>query len=122
MVTGSIPVDFNGYWYGVLAMDFSEPTIVDFLRTARPKGMTGSVLLYNDDLQLIANTDRENTGSYPRYAGAGVAGKSAGKSGLRRIAGRHPLCHWTQSNNSGALLVNIQNLGEGLKGKRAARP
>lgn len=118
MVTGSIPVDFNGYWYGVLAMDFSEPTIVDFLRTARPKGMTGSVLLYNDDLQLIANTDRENTpGHILDTQELALLAKAREKAdyGALRVGTR--FVTWTQSNNSGALLVNIQNLGEGLKGE-----
>lgn len=118
MITGSIPVDDDGYWYGVLAMDFSEPTIVDFLRTARPKGMTGSVLLYNDNVQLIANTDRENTPGHTLNAvELAQLAKATEHSdyGILRFGTR--FVTWTQSNNSAALLVNIQNLGEGITGE-----
>lgn len=43
VVTASIPLDFAGYWRGVLAMDFSVSEIKAFLISAMQGGQEGNI-------------------------------------------------------------------------------
>ena len=50
VVTASIPLDFAGYWRGVLAMDFSVSEIKAFLVSAMQGGQEGEYQLYDSHL------------------------------------------------------------------------
>ncbi len=54
VVTASIPLDFAGYWRGVLAMDFSVSEIKAFLVSAMQGGQEGEYQLYDSHLNLLA--------------------------------------------------------------------
>ena len=55
-LTLSLPVDQDGYWYGVLAMDFSSTHISSQLQRSLPPSPAGSVLFYDTALQPLART------------------------------------------------------------------
>lgn len=56
VVTASIPLDFAGYWRGVLAMDFSVSEIKAFLVSAMQGGQEGEYQLYDSHLNLLASS------------------------------------------------------------------
>ncbi len=71
VVTASIPLDFAGYWRGVLAMDFSVSEIKAFLVSAM-QGTRGEYQLYDSHLNLLASSTPGNvlTLLSPREQGA----------------------------------------------------
>ncbi len=116
VITVSLPVDDNGHWYGVLAMDFRVERIRAFMLQARPKGMTGNVLFYNGRMQRIAMTDerpepaRELSAEEEKKLAAEVTG---GPQGTLRFGTR--FITWTKNQHFGSVMVNIQTLGEGAR-------
>jgi hypothetical protein len=56
VVTASIPLDFQRYWLGVLAMDFSVQEMKTFLVNAIKTGEEGEYQLYDNQLNLIASS------------------------------------------------------------------
>ena len=117
VITVSIPVDQQSHWYGVLAMDFSAERIRSFLMQARPEGMSGNVLLYNNRMELVAKTDDRNfpghefsADEFQRFAAA-VAQDHHGamRFGTRFVT-------WTRDRQFKSVIVNIQTLREGVQG------
>ncbi|WP_105582585.1 cellulose biosynthesis regulator diguanylate cyclase DgcQ [Cronobacter turicensis] len=60
-VTASIPLDDNGRWFGVLAMDFPIPAMRDFLKNAlNDDDSGGEILLFDRQLSPITTTSSRN--------------------------------------------------------------
>lgn len=117
VITVSIPVDQQGHWYGVLAMDFSAERIRSFLMQARPKGMSGNVLLYNNRLELVAKTDDKilpghefTTEEFQRF----TAAVAHDRQGAMRFGSR--FVTWTRDSQFKSVIVNIQTFREGVQG------
>lgn len=56
VITASIPLDFQRFWLGVLAMDFSVQEMKAFLVNAIKTGEEGEYQLYDNQLNLIASS------------------------------------------------------------------
>ncbi len=57
MITASIPIYFEHYWYGVVAMDFSFSTMTRLLADATDDHAEGEYQLYDSRLNLIASSE-----------------------------------------------------------------
>lgn len=113
----SLPVDFDGHWYGVLAMDFKAARIKSFLIEAKPDGMSGNVLLYNGNMERVAMLDdRLQPGRElsAKEMQAVIQAVSGGHEGALRFGTR--FVTWVKNPHFGSVMVNIQTLREGVQG------
>lgn len=117
VVTVARPVDKNGYWYGVLAMDFSTQQIRDYLQQALTTRQEGGVMLVGQRFNLIAWSDGSQLEEYRLHKPqlAQLIEQSAGShSGTMRFDGR--FVSWVRLQYFDGMLVNVQTLHEGLLG------
>lgn len=56
VVTASVPLDYQNYWYGVLAMNFSISSLRQILVEARQTEKDGEYQLYDGQWSLLAST------------------------------------------------------------------
>lgn len=57
MITASVPIYFDHYWYGVVAMDFSLKTMKHLLEEATQERTEGEYQLYDTRLNMIATSE-----------------------------------------------------------------
>lgn len=113
----SLPVDYNGHWYGVLAMDFFASRVKEFLLQAKPKGMSGNVLFYNEKMQLVAMMDdvpQPGRELSPEELQEVTKAVSGGHQGALRFGSR--FVTWAKNQHFGSVMVNVQTLSEGVRG------
>jgi diguanylate cyclase (GGDEF)-like protein len=116
VVTASIPLDYERYWLGVLAMDFSVRDLQAFLVSAVKEGQSGEYQLYDKQLNLLASSapddvltllspqEQENL----RYA---LAHDNHG--GIRQLT---RYISWEKMRNFDGVLLRIHTLQEGVRG------
>lgn len=117
MVTVSVPLDHENYWYGVLAMDIPVLSIKRFLEDAIVKDVEGEYQLYDSQLRLLTTStsekrkvnvfdEREQAMLVEDIAKDTVGGKHVGS---RYIS-------WERLDNFDGVLVRVHTLKEGLRG------
>lgn len=114
MLTASLPVVSNGYWYGVLSMDFPQARIARALNALRHSVLQGSVALLDSRLQPVATLNAP--GSQPLSAAAVQALQTAlsqRPQGALRLDGH--FISWGKLRSVDGYLVNQQSLGQGLR-------
>lgn len=118
MVTASLPVDMDGSWYGVLAIDFTASRVSEFLQHVTPQPHLGSVLFYDRDFTLIA----ASPGSQPIREQLDavevnklIAAVKKSEQGAMRFGTL--FITWVKTNNSNGVMVNVDTLKEGLQGE-----
>lgn len=121
IVTASVPLDFNGRWYGVLALDYPIESLHNFLREAKYDDHEGTVLLYDNELNPIATSARSlpqhelfTAPQLARIANVVTAAKQ-GEEGELRMDSR--FITWAKLNNFDGLLVKVHTLEEGVQGE-----
>lgn len=121
IVTASVPLDFNGRWYGVLALDYPIESLHNFLRQAKYDDHEGTVLLYDNELNPIATSARSlpqhelfTAPQLARIANVVTAAKQ-GEQGELRMDSR--FITWAKLNNFDGLLVKVHTLEEGVQGE-----
>lgn len=114
MLTASMPVIDDGYWYGTLSMDFTQQRIAGLLNTLRHGALQGSVLLLDKTLQPVASLEVSD----------GKALSDAARQQLYAQMMRQPqgelrlerqFISWIKLRNVDGYLVNQQTLTQGLR-------
>ena len=116
VVTASIPLDFAGYWRGVLAMDFSVSEIKAFLVSAMQGGQEGEYQLYDSHLNLLASSAPGNvlTLLSPREQELLSRAFVHDNQGGLRLLTRY--ISWAKLRNFDGVLLRIHTLREGVRG------
>lgn len=117
VVTVARPVDRDGYWFGVLAMDFSTQQIKQYLQQSLSTRQEGGVMLVGHQFNLIAWSDGSQLEEYHLHKAqlARLTEQAIGKnSGTMRFDGR--FVSWVRLQYFDGMLVNVQTLREGLLG------
>ena len=117
MITASVPVYQENYWYGVLAMDFTLPTMTKLLMDAVDQRKDGEYQLYDNRLNLIA-TSEENTERVMQFdaqelAQIAQAVESDTEGGLR-LSTR--FISWERLEHFDGLVLRVHSLKEGVRG------
>ena len=121
IITATIPLDFNGRWYGLLAFDYPIDSLHEFLQEAKYDDHEGTVLLYDKELNPIATSAKQlpevslfTAPQRAQIAGAVTAAKP-GEQGEIRMDSR--FITWAKLNNFDGLLVKVHTLEEGVHGE-----
>ncbi|WLS80955.1 cellulose biosynthesis regulator diguanylate cyclase DgcQ [Erwinia pyri] len=115
VITTSIPLDQNGYWYGVLAMDFSLTRLKACLQQALPPGISGNVIIFNRKMELVVESDPQPLAGHslsPDEHRRMISAVADREQGTLRFGSR--FVTWTRSHHFHWVLVNIQTLKEGI--------
>lgn len=115
VVTVTLPVDSGGYWYGVLAMDFSTNVIHEHLQHALPEWQDASVMLFDNHQHPVAISDGKHLNEHNLDADqvakifSQVTRAQSGQLslGLNFIT-------WVRLQNFDGLLISVQPLREGM--------
>lgn len=121
VITAAVPLDYNGRWYGVLAMDFPIVAMHRFLQDARRDEDEGTLLLYDSQLSMIASSaeyDPHTTlfdpGQQAEIASA-ISAAKRGEEGELRMDSR--FVTWSKLNNFDGVLLKVHTLEEGVQGE-----
>lgn len=116
VVTASIPLDFQRYWLGVLAMDFSVQEMKAFLINAIKTGEEGEYQLYDTQLNLIASSTPGNvlTPLSPREQEVLSGALAHENQGGMRLVTRY--ISWEKIRNFDGVLIRIHTIQEGVRG------
>ncbi|ADO48051.1 cellulose biosynthesis regulator diguanylate cyclase DgcQ [[Enterobacter] lignolyticus] len=117
-VAVSLPVDYDHYWYGVLAMEFSLPQIKRYLVVASEGEEEGEYRLYDRRMNQITSllTDGVIATSLtdPDKAQIAHAFEHDTRGGLR-LDTRY--ISWQKLQNFDGVLIRVHHLQEGLRGE-----
>ncbi len=117
LITASVPVYQDNYWYGVLAMDFTLPTMTQLLMDAVDQHKDGEYQLYDNRLNLIAtseeNTERVTQLDAQELAQIAHAVESDTQGGLRLST---QFISWERLEHFDGLVLRVHSLKEGVRG------
>ena len=117
LVTASVPIDVNQYWFGVLAMDFSVSEMKAFLMSAVEGEKEGEYQLYDSRMNLIATSAGAN--DYPMRLTVREEAQLANDFGLDNRGGLRLVTSyisWEKLRNFDGVLLRIHHLHEGIRG------
>ena len=117
IVTASVPLDYQNYWYGVVAMSFSVTSMRQVLIEAREAEKDGEYQLYDNKWSLLASTlttsqDRVYTFT-PRQRNLLNQAMSMDTSGWVRMGSR--FVSWEKLQHFDGVMIRIHTLSEGLR-------
>ncbi|MDF7760099.1 cellulose biosynthesis regulator diguanylate cyclase DgcQ [Kosakonia cowanii] len=119
-VTASVPLDYQGYWLGVLGVSFPIEALHDQLLHANPdtkQDEKGDYLLYDSHLKLLTSTSPFENAQHA-FDGEERARLSAEMQhdtlGGLRLGARY--VSWQKLKHFGGVLVRIHTLREGITG------
>lgn len=116
-ITASVPVYYQHYWYGVVAMDFSFATMKRFLLDAMDDHTQGEYQLYDTRLNVIATTasTAQATNQFDEREMAQVAHaiESDTRGGLR-LGSR--FISWSRLDHFDGVVLRVHTLQEGVRG------
>ncbi|WP_374684589.1 cellulose biosynthesis regulator diguanylate cyclase DgcQ [Scandinavium manionii] len=116
-VAVSLPVDYEHYWHGVLAIEFSLPQMKQLLITATQGEEEGEYRLYDRKMNLLASSLSPGVTpsplSEPEKAQLAQAFEHDDRGGLR-FTTRY--VNWEKIRNFDGILLRIHNLDEGVRG------
>lgn len=114
----ALPVDYQHYWYGVLAIEFSLSQMKQLLSVATQGEEDGEFRLYDKKMNLLASS-MTNNGTTPsplseqEKAQLAHAFERDTRGGLR-FTTRY--VNWEKMRNFDGVLVRIHHLDEGVRG------
>lgn len=117
-VAVTLPVDYQDYWYGVLAIEFSLPQIKQLLQVATEGEKEGEYRLYDSKMNLIATS--LSPGEMPELlseqdkAQLAQAFEHDTRGGLRSTT---RYINWEKIRNFDGVLLRIHPLNEGMRGE-----
>lgn len=117
VVTVSVPVDYQRYWYGVLALDFTLQGMKKLLQDAVDGNGEGEFQLYNDSFTLLATSERvaRQVNQFDARERAQIAGAMAkNNEGEIRLGSRY--VNWQHLDHFDGVLLRIHTLSEGAHG------
>lgn len=117
VVTASVPLDYQNYWYGVLAMNFSVSSLRQILIEARQTEKDGEYQLYDSQWSLLASTmatRKDRTHSFsPQERNALNQAMSQDMTGWMRIGTR--FVSWEKLKHFDGVMLRIHTLREGIE-------
>jgi len=118
LITASVPVYQDNYWYGVLAMDFTLPTMTQLLMDAVDQRKDGEYQLYDNRFNLIA-TSEENADSVIQFdaqelAQIAQAVENDTQGGLR-LSTR--FISWERLEHFDSVVLRVHSLKDGVRGE-----
>lgn len=117
IITVSVPVDYQHYWYGVLAIDFTLATLRDLLKEAVGDNGEGEFQLYDSRLALIATSqpDAEQVTRFDAQELARIAGElQHDNEGGLHLGSRY--VNWQRMDHFDGVLLRVHTLAEGANG------
>ncbi|PJZ06312.1 cellulose biosynthesis regulator YedQ [Pantoea rodasii] len=113
MMTVSTPIVSNGYWYGVLSMDFTQSRIQALMTEARHSLLQGKLLIVDRSMheitRLHAPDDKPLT---PEQQDRLESRMRQLPGGVMRLGTQ--FASWSKLKNVDAYIVNIQSLKQGM--------
>ncbi len=116
-ITASVPVYFNNYWYGVVALDFSVATMKRLLKDAVADHTEGEYQLYDTRLNLIASSEASASkiNLFDDVERAQIASAIAGDTeGGLRLGSR--FVSWERLDHFNGVVLRVHTLDEGVRG------
>lgn len=117
VVTASVPLDYQNYWYGVLAMNFSVSSLRQILVETRQAEKDGEYQLYDSQWSLLASTivtSKDRTHAFtPEERKALNHAMSEDMSGWMRIGTR--FVSWEKLKHFDGVMLRIHTLREGVQ-------
>ncbi|MGP6135927.1 cellulose biosynthesis regulator diguanylate cyclase DgcQ [Enterobacter chuandaensis] len=117
MITASVPIYFNRYWYGVVAMDFSLNTMQRLLAEATDDRTEGEYQLYDSRLNMIATsekTDNQVNHFDEREIAQIAQAIEHDTGGGIRLGSR--FISWQRLDHFDGLVLRVHTLQEGVQG------
>ena len=117
VITASVPIYYDHYWYGVVAMDFSLATMKRLLMDATEGRPEGEYQLYNTRLEMIASTETSanliNRFDEREMAQIAHAIESDTQGGIR-LGSR--FVSWERLDHFDGIVLRVHTLQEGVQG------
>ena len=116
-VTAAVPLDYQQYWFGVLAIQLSVSEMTQFLRHAVEGEDEGEYQLYDRRMNLIASSepDKSKHAQLPQEVQAQLArAYELENEGNVREFSRY--ISWEKLRNFDGVLLRIHSLEEGIRG------
>lgn len=117
VITASLPVYQDHYWYGVLAMDFTLPTMTQLLTDAVDKRTDGEYQLYDSRLNLITTSvpPQGQINQFDEIERAQIAHAIEGDTeGGIRLDSRY--ISWERLDHFDGVVLRAHTLQEGVNG------
>jgi len=117
IVTVSVPVDYQRYWYGVLAIDFTLPGIKKLLQDAVDGNGEGEFQLYDNSFTLLATSESvaRNASQFDERERAQIASAmEKDTEGEIRLGSRY--VNWQHLDHFDGVLLRIHTFREGAQG------
>ncbi|MBF4178109.1 cellulose biosynthesis regulator diguanylate cyclase DgcQ [Lelliottia nimipressuralis] len=118
VITASLPVYLDHYWYGVLAMDFTLPTMKQLLTEAVDKRTDGEYQLYDSRLNLITTSEPPDglVNQFDERERAQIAHAIEGDTeGGIRLNSRY--VSWERLDHFDGVVLRVHTLQEGVNGE-----
>ncbi|MDI9223526.1 cellulose biosynthesis regulator diguanylate cyclase DgcQ [Pantoea sp. EA-12] len=113
MLTVSTPIISNGYWYGVLSMDFTQQRIHALLSKARQSYLQGKLLIVDRGMHEITRlSGRHDQALTPEQQARLEQKMREHPAGIMRLGTQ--FVSWSKLTNVDAWMVNIQSLRQGM--------
>ncbi|EKS7212138.1 cellulose biosynthesis regulator YedQ [Enterobacter ludwigii] len=117
MITASVPIYFDHYWYGVVAMDFSLKTMKHLLEEATQERTEGEYQLYDTRLNMIATSEEAGSlvNRFDERETAQIAHAIENDTGGGiRLGSR--FISWERLDHFDGVILRVHTLHEGVKG------
>ena len=117
MVTASAPLDYDQYWFGVLAIQLSVNEMTQFLMQSVEGEAEGEYQLYDRRMNLIASSE-ENPQKHTQLsqeiqAQLAYAYEHDNEGSVRQLS---RYINWEKLRNFDGVLLRIHSLEEGIRG------
>lgn len=117
IVTVSVPVDYQRYWYGVLAIDFTLQGMKKLLQDAVDGNGEGEFQLYDDAFNLLVTSESviSHANRFDERERAQIANAmEKDTEGELRLGSRY--VNWQHLDHFNGVLLRIHSFREGAKG------
>ena len=117
MVIAAAPLDFQHYWFGVLAIELSVNEMTQFLIHSVEGDEEGEYQLYDRRMNLIASSQKEPSRrtvlSSEMQAQLAQAYEKDNEGNVRALS---QFVSWEKLRNFDGVLIRIHSLGDGIRG------
>ncbi|MEB6378302.1 cellulose biosynthesis regulator YedQ [Leclercia adecarboxylata] len=116
-ITVSVPVDYQHYWYGALAIDFTLSGMKKLLQDAVDGNGEGEFQLYNNGFDLLATSESitDNVNHFDAREQAQIASALENDTeGNLRLGSRY--INWQHLDHFDGVVLRIHTLREGANG------
>ncbi|MEX9251176.1 cellulose biosynthesis regulator diguanylate cyclase DgcQ [Pseudenterobacter timonensis] len=114
LITASVPVWFDRYWYGVLAMDFSPLLMKKLLAEALEDHAEGLYQLYDNRLHPLISSAGQSAAFDKRELAQLAHAIGNDTQGGLRMGGRY--VSWQRLHHFDGVLVRVHTLQQGIRG------